>query len=58
MEARALQEPHTCPTHTLTCCQLPAAGTFERDNRTVFVVYEGAGTYDLPKVGARLGACC
>ena len=25
-------------------------GTFERDNRTLFVNYEGAGSYDLPKV--------
>jgi len=26
------------------------AGTLERDNRTLYVNYEGAGCYDLPKV--------
>ena len=26
------------------------AGTLERDNRTLYVNYEGAGSYDLPKV--------
>ncbi len=32
------------------------AGTFERDNRTVFVSYEGAGSYDLPKIRQLLEA--
>ncbi|KAF5833735.1 hypothetical protein DUNSADRAFT_9842 [Dunaliella salina] len=26
------------------------AGTFERDNRTLYVNYEGAGSYELPKI--------
>ncbi len=26
------------------------AGTFERDVRTLFVSYEGAGAYELPKI--------
>ncbi len=26
------------------------AGTLERDNRTVYVNYEGAGCYEVPKV--------
>uniref|UniRef100_A0A7S0YNI0 RRM domain-containing protein n=1 Tax=Polytomella parva TaxID=51329 RepID=A0A7S0YNI0_9CHLO len=26
------------------------AGTFERDNRTIYVNYEGAGSYELPKI--------
>ena len=31
------------------------AGTLERDNRTLYVNYEGAGSYDLPKVRAAAG---
>ncbi|KAG2485842.1 hypothetical protein HYH03_015425 [Edaphochlamys debaryana] len=32
------------------------AGTLDRDNRTLFVNYEGAGSYDLPKVRQLLTA--
>ncbi len=28
------------------------AGTIERDNRTLYINYEGAGSYDLPKIRA------
>lgn len=38
------------------CATWHHAGTFERDNRTVFVNYEGAGSYDLPKIRQLLEA--